>query len=376
MVFLNGARMYCKGLKDPESARGSNINWLMYDEGRRDPTGLGWKNAIAAVRVGENPQAWCTTTPANSQHWTSTFFNGQLTPELLKILDEIGASKNTGLFRIVETNINRNKENLDPLYYASIIAAYPSGYLRAREVEGRVADETGSLGTRTWFVEREDKQERVIEVEPDWIASQVRFWDLAGTEKKMTPQGKKNDPDETVGTLVGTDSAKERFCIEDQIGGTWAWAKIKTMILHVAERDGQEVKIRFEQEPASGGKNQVAELIEIIKKEFPNYDVAGLEAKKLGDRVSAANVWFAEAADGKWYIVKAPWNEHFFDQLDYFPNPAIHDDTITSTTGARHSIAPIRSWKRIPFLAIGSPVTDNEKPQEKQSGRKSAFLSL
>src|SRR3990172_2336048 len=27
MVFKNGARIYCKGLKDPDSARGPNINW-------------------------------------------------------------------------------------------------------------------------------------------------------------------------------------------------------------------------------------------------------------------------------------------------------------------------------------------------------------
>ena len=27
MVFLNGCRVYCKGLKDPDSARGPNLNW-------------------------------------------------------------------------------------------------------------------------------------------------------------------------------------------------------------------------------------------------------------------------------------------------------------------------------------------------------------
>lgn len=360
MVFINGARMYCKGLKDAESARGSNINWLMYDEGRRDVTGLGWRNAIAAVRVGDNPQAWCTTTPADSQHWTTTFFNGELTKELLKILEDLGANKNTGLFRIIQTNIEKNKENLDPMYYASIIATYPSGYLRAREVEGRVADETGSLGDRHWFDEREDGK-RIIPAPPDWIDTQVRFWDLAGTEKKMTPQGKKNDPDETMGTLLGTDKPKERFCIEDQVGGTWSWKTIKQMVVEIAKRDGKEVKIRFEQEPASGGKNQVAELIEVIHAELPDYDVAGLEAKKLGDRVLAANTWFGEAADGLWYVVEGRWNEHFFGQLDYFPNPAIHDDTVTSTTGARHAIAPIRKWKKIQFAAVGMV-----KPKEKE----------
>jgi predicted phage terminase large subunit-like protein len=363
MVFLNGARIYCKGLKDPESARGSNINWLMYDEGRRDPTGLGWRNAIAAVRVGNKPQAWCTTTPANSSHWTSTFFEGKITPEIKKILEDVGADKTQELFKIVETSIERNKENVDPMYYAAIMASYPAGYLRAREVEGKVADEEGSLGDRHWF------DNTVVTETPDWVVEQVRFWDLAGTERKMTKSGRKNDPDETIGTLVGTDDAKERFCIIDQIGGAWSWDTIKENIIAVAKQDGQEVKICFEQEPGSGGKNQVAELTELIKRELPDYSVSSLEAKKLGDRVLAANTWFAEAAKGKWYIVRASWNELFFNQLDYFPNPAMHDDRITSVSGARHKLAPAKKWKRIQFLSLNDVLndTDGNKPDSNQS---------
>jgi phage terminase large subunit-like protein len=188
---------------------------------------------------------------------------------------------------------------------------------------------------------------------------------LAGTEKKMTKQGKKNDPDETMGTLLGTNEMKDNFCVVDQTGGTWAWKTIKQMIVHVAEKDGPHVKIRFEQEPASGGKNQVAELIEVIRNELGDaYDVAGLEAKKLGDRVLAANTWFGEAAEGRWWMVKGLWNEHFLGQLDYFPNPAIHDDTITSTSGARHAIAPIRKWSKIKFVAVG--MRDNQEEREKE----------
>jgi predicted phage terminase large subunit-like protein len=234
------------------------------------------------------------------------------------------------------------------MFYASIVAAYPKGYLRAREVDGMVADEEGSLGDRSWF------DSTKLDREPDWISSQVRFWDLAATEKKMTPQGKKNDPDETVGSLLGTDREKERFCLSDQVGGHWAWKQIKEMVVHIAREDGPEVTVCFEQEPASGGKNQVAELIDHIRKELPNWSVTSLEAKKLGDRVLAANTWFSEAAEGKWYIVKGNWNESFFSQLDYFPNPAIHDDRITSVTGARHKVAPIRKWRKMKFIAVGA----------------------
>ncbi len=350
IVFMNGARMYCKGLKDPESARGSNLNWFWYDEGRRDPTGLGWKNAVAFTRIGKNPQAWCTTTPAHSLHWTTTFFNGEITDELRKVLRDLGIESAESLFEVYNTSIVNNKENLDPLFYASILATYPSGYLRAREVDGLVADEEGALGDRRWF------DGKILDARPDWIHKQTRFWDLAATEAKMLPSGKKTDPDETMGTLVGTDketaSEKKRFCIQDQVGGRWLWHSIKEMIVDVARRDGQEVTICFEQEPASGGKNQVAELKELINKELPNYIVDSIEAKKLGDRVLAANTWFGEAANGQWYMVKGLWNNPFLEQLDPFPNSAIHDDRITSTTGARHHIAPIRTWKNIKFLAV------------------------
>lgn len=351
MVFLNGARLYCKGLKDPESARGSNLNFFWYDEGRRDPTGLGWRNAIAFCRVGNNPQAWCTTTPAHSQHWTTTFFKGEITPEVKKILEELGIDNAQKLFEVFETGIERNKENLDPMFYASILSAYPSGYLRAREVEGRVADEEGSLGDRMWF------SEKVLDREPDWAVKRVRFWDLAATEQKMTKSGKKNDPDETVGTLQGTeeepDSTKRRFCVIDQVGGRWLWKDIKKMVVDVARRDGSGVAICFEQEPASGGKNQVAELKEHIEKELPGWSVYSIEAKKLGDRVLAANTWFGEASNGQYYMVRGLWNNEFLDQLDLFPNPAVHDDRITSVTGGRHYLAPIRSWKKTKFVAIG-----------------------
>ena len=152
IVFVNGATLYCKGLKDPESARGSNVNFFWYDEGRRDLTGLGWKNAIAFCRVGESPQAWCTTTPAGTEHWTTKFFMGEMTDELKAVINELldkGISQN--LFATYKTSTKANQVNLDPFYYASLLSAYPSGYLRSRELDGEAADEGGSLGDRMWF---------------------------------------------------------------------------------------------------------------------------------------------------------------------------------------------------------------------------------
>lgn len=363
IVFLNGARMYCKGLKDPESARGANLNWFWYDEGRRDPTGLGWKNAIAFTRVGANPQAWCTTTMAGLDHWTNTFFQGKMSDELKKIIDEVREESDQvqNLFAIYKTSPKENQENLDPLFYASLVSTYSSGYLRLREVEGEAADEGGSIATREWF------NNKGLDSVPDWAVQFTRFWDLAATEQKILKGKKLNDPDETIGTLLGTDNnndlKQKKYVICDQSGGYMEWKQIKEFVLDVARRDIQEfgyVTICFEQEPASGGKNQIAELREFLSAELENrygipwtrYKIDSLRPRDIGDRVLAANTWFAEAHNGQFYYVQGFWNEKFFSQLDNF-NGLNHDDRITSVTGARHQIAPIQQkFRQIEFLKI------------------------
>lgn len=380
IVFINGAHVYCKGLKDPESARGSNVNWFWYDEGRRDVTGLGWKNAIAFCRVGDKPQAFCTTTMAETDHWTNTFFNDESTDELQKIIDDLKKKGlNQKLFSIHKTSTKDNVDNLDPMFYASLLSAYPSGYLRQRELDGEAADEGGSLGDRSWFIGKN------VPSEPDWVVKKVRFWDLAGTEKKILKGKKMNDPDETVGSLVGTDEEKnsllKKFVILDQIGGYWAWSKLKEVIVAVTKEDGPSVYVCFEQEPASGGKNQVAELKELLKKECPwvqfskgkkSTDIDGAwNPKDAGDRVMGANTWFAEAQtievegtikQGQWYYIPGLWTEKFFTQLDTF-NGIAHDDRVTSITGARHVIAPIqKKWSSPKFLALGGTPEAPKQP--------------
>lgn len=356
MVFMNGAKMFCKGLKDPESARGPNVNWFWYDEGARDKTGLGWRVANFGVRIGDDTQAWVTTTPKGMVHWLYEFFEKREIPdEVISIIREIEVRTGTKreLISSYHGTVRENRLNLDEITYASYVMSAPTGYLRAQEIEGEYANEDGSLGDRHWF------DGKVLDVIPDWVVKQVRFWDLAATEKKMI--GKKNDPDETVGSLIGSDKDKDNFVIEDQVGGFWSWKSIKEMVVDIARKDGAEVTVCFEQEPASGGKNQVAELKEHIQKELPGWNVTSIEAKKLGDRVLAANTWFGEASVGKWWMIKGLWNDLFLAQLDVFPS-GTHDDRVTSVTGGRHYIAPIRKWKKVSFMAIGS--VDEKKEEE------------
>lgn len=347
MVFNNGAKVYCKGLNNPRSARGPNLNWLWYDEAASDVDGLAWKIAIAAVRVGNNPQAWATTTPKGTEHWVYKFFIDRNIPEeVLKALESSGSNDKI-LIQTFRGTIEQNKENLDPSFYASILMAYPSGWLRAQELEGEFANEGGRIGDRHWFTNH------ILDSSPD-SEKKIRFWDLAGTEKKTA----KDDPDETAGSLVSKFSLQEKkepqYAVEDIVHGFWAEEKLMQVILNTARKDGPLISVFIEQEPASSGKN----FIEVIKQEFKkypeliNHKVEGVPAKDVGDRVLAANTyWFGQASQGNMWIVRGEWNDKFLSQLDGFTQ-INHDDLITSVTGAMYKLNPWKIWKRVPFLKV------------------------
>ena len=185
---------------------------------------------------------------------------------------------------------------------------------------------------------------------PDGI---VRYWDLAASEKKISGR-KRNDPDETVGTRMSYYRDRDVFCIEHQVTGHWEWADLKKIILETAKLDGALIPIYVEQEPGAGGKNQVAEIKMFLKDEFTKEELpipSVREHRPEGDKVMRANVWYAEAKEGKIFLINGTWVSGFLDQFGSFPE-ARHDDRIDSVSGARLCVAPIRKWRKIDYLAF------------------------
>lgn len=366
MVFTNGARIYCKGLKDPESARGGNVNWLWYDEAGRDKTGRGWQIAISQVRVGKDPQAWSTFTPKSSEHWTTKFFVNKEMPEEAKEQFARSVGKDKILIEAFHATRKDNEKNLDPGFYATVIAANPSGWLRSQEYEGEVADEGGQVGYRSWF------KDRIITSLPTRIIKKVRSWDTAATEKKVA----KDDPDESVGSLLIKFLPKDNpdwlelyrqhilegqeklphFILENQISGYWGWEKLVEVIKNTARWDGPYVETYVDQDPGGAGKNQVAAVAQAFKDkscpELHSHTVKEVDVRKVGDRVLAANThWFGVASEGRMWLLKGQWNDRFLGQLDGF-TMIEHDDLITSVTSGMYVLNPARKWSRLPFVSI------------------------
>ena len=364
LVFKNRAWMLIKGLKDPNSARGPNVNWLWYDEPARDVLGVSWLIAIAAVRVGKNPQIWITGTPGGKDHWIYKFFVEKNIPQ--DALDAFALLKEDRnlVDDVYFGSIYDNQKNLNPVFMATLLSTYPSGYLRRQEIFGEFVSPGGSLGDRMWF------DGKVLDSPPEEVKSRVRYWDMAATEKKMIGEKQINEPDESVGTLMSF-TKDGKFIIEHQVGAFLEWEGLLNLIRDTAIQDGPTVRMVIEQEPASGGKNQVAAVAKYIKEQLPAWPI---NLDKLGwrpdqDRVILANVWFGEASRGLFYIVKGAWNEPFLSQLDSFPDVR-HDDRVTSVTGARVAVAPLKLWRDMKFLALG------QKEEKKKEDEKPPIVGI
>ena len=357
IVFVNGAEVTVKGLHDPKSARGPNVNWFWYDEGGSDDTGLAFQIAIASVRIGKDPQTWVTTTPKGRAHWLYKFFVAKDIPkDAIEAFAEAGEDRE--LIEFYTNGINNNKGNLDPSFYASMLASYV-GHLRMQELEGMFVDSGISMGLESWFNGR-----KLLNVRADDKKRSVRYWDIAATEKKVSGTKKKQaDPDYTCGALL-TQRKNKSYAIEDVRRGQIVWHQIIDLIVSTAQMDGYDVEIWIEQEPASGGKNQVAAIAALS--ELAGYTVRGHNPRDVGDKVVRANPWYAKAQMGLVYYVEGEWNRPFLDQFVSFPL-VNHDDIVDAVSGGFHVISPQnRIWKKVNYLSIAShdAVKDEEYDRE------------
>jgi predicted phage terminase large subunit-like protein len=149
----------------------------------------------------------------------------------------------------------------------------------------------------------------------------VRYWDRAATKKTEN-----NDPDYTVGIKLAKD-ANGVFYVEDMVRIQESPLNVQNAIKNCATQDGHHVRIGLEQDPGQAGVSEVDLLIRML---------AGFTAiayKATKDKISRASPVSAQAEAGNIKVLKAPWNDNFFRELENFPE-ALHDDIVDSLSGA------------------------------------------
>lgn len=149
-----------------------------------------------------------------------------------------------------------------------------------------------------------------------------RWWDTAATESDG-----RNDPDYSVGALVGRDS-DGRLWVVDIVRARVSAHRLEQLVRHTAKRDGQGVPIRMGQEPGSSGKSMIDYYQRHV---LAGYNFAGV--RETGSKVERAMPMSAVAEAGNLVIVRGDWNRALQDELLVFPNGA-HDDQVDSIAGA------------------------------------------
>lgn len=185
-------------------------------------------------------------------------------------------------------------------------------YAIAGQFQQHPAPREGGMFKKHWF--------KIIKAAPAEIRKhQVRKWDLAAS---LPTAG--TNPDYTVGLRMGEHEGN--YYIDDVVRFQESAQRVRTAIKTLAQHDGESCHILVPQDPGQAGKDQVQSII----RENAGYRIyADPETK---DKATRAEPFAAQLEAGNIYLVEAPWNEKFIDELCNFPTG--HDDQVDGASGA------------------------------------------
>jgi len=264
------------------------------------------------VRVGE-AIVWADS-PEELAHHTMTDETGAEVPIPPKSVTFIAA----------KLTDNKALMAADPSYQANLLAL--PGVERERLLGGnwKIRAAAGLLFKRAWCP--------VVDVAPSDLKI-VRGWDLAGT-----PKTDDNDPDWTAGTKIGVSRATGRYIVLDHVRERDTPHKIEALIANTASQDGKAVEISLPQDPGQAGKAQVQTLIKML---------SGYTARatpETGDKQTRFGPFSAQCEAGNVDVLRGPWNEEWFMNLESFPEAA-HDDDADSTSRAFNAVSLDKTYR-------------------------------
>ena len=209
----------------------------------------------------------------------------------------------------------------DPGYRANLMALTTVERERLAKGNWKIRPAAGLYFQRHWC--------NVLDARPDgdewrW----ARGWDLAATEAR---EG--TDPDWTTGTLMGINAKTNRLCIADHRYDRLSPHGVEAMLKAVAEHDTRRVTIALPQDPAQAGKSQRARLAGLLQ----GYNVRFRRmSKTTGNKIERFSGFSAQAEARNVDVVRGPWNERLFQELENFPpgNNMGHDDDADSVSEA------------------------------------------
>jgi predicted phage terminase large subunit-like protein len=295
---------------------------------------------------GVKPYMMATANPTDPDHWVAKLIawwidqeTGLPIPEragklrwFVRINDELvwgdtpedvlskcpsAKVQNVKSLTFIPGKLHENKEllRIDPGYEGNLQAM--TRVERARLLDGnwKVRKSSGS-----YF---RSSDVRILDTAPTDFDAITRRWDLAASE----PTEAYADPDWTCGVKMGRRRNGRFVVLHVELARKRA-NEVREMIKRVADNDGPECSVGITQDPAQAGKEQAESYV---------LDLAGHDVyveKETGDKETRAEPCAAQWQHQNIDVVRGPWNDAFFAQLEAFPTKGVHDDAVDALSGA------------------------------------------
>lgn len=218
---------------------------------------------------------------------------------------------------------NRILMEKDPAYLANLRALSRVDRLRLEGGNWNIRATAGNVFRREWFP--------ILDAVPGGWVSAIRFWDRAATK----PSEENRDPDWTRGLKL-YKYPNGKFVIVDLKSVRDTPGQVEQLVKNVASHDTNAVKVMSQQDPGSAGVSEAEHFVRML---------AGYIVKTMttsSDKLTRAKPVSAQCEVGNISVVRAPWNDEFFAELENFPDGA-HDDIVDVLSGAFNELCGGRS---------------------------------
>ena len=240
------------------------------------------------------------------------------TPEELK--ETYGPSVLPKSFTFIPSKLTDNKILMekDPSYLSNLQALSRVERARLQDGNWNIRQSAGGFFNRDNF--------DIVDHIPPGFIRQLRYWDRAATK----PSDSNADPDWTRG-LKMLKYPDDTYLVVDLRSLRDSPGKVDQLVLNTARLDGYSCQVFGEQDPGSAGVADKDNFIRLLS----GFNVHMRKPTK--DKETRAGPVSAQTERRAIKVLRAPWNDEFFLELENFPAGA-HDDIVDTLSGAYNEL--------------------------------------
>ncbi len=209
----------------------------------------------------------------------------------------------------------------------------------ASQFQQRPSPRGGLMFKRVWF--------NIVDVAPAGL-QWVRGWDLAATVSETAAF--------TCGVKLGRD-AHGRFFIGHVVRERQTGAAVRRIIRNTAEADGILVTVDLPQDPGQAGKTQAQDFIAMLA------GFTAFASPESGDKEIRAQPIAAQAEAGNVSVVRGPWNEEFFNEIELFPTGKFKDQVDALSRAFSRLVGSPAAKIIIPIILTAPRVYVGDNPE-------------